>query len=166
MFKENDKLKEIILLGTRHSIQRGEKREQDFRIFMNHLISTHRPSTIAEEIEDKYIVADIASLKGLNYLIIEPTREEREKLGILDTSIIEHNIFMEFDDHDSDEAKAELQMRKEEVYRAREREWLRRINNVKECPILVICGANHFYPFAKLLNENGYKTIQVDDDWE
>ncbi|ELA8156056.1 hypothetical protein NB476_05535 [Vibrio sp. RM-44-3] len=67
---------------------------------------------------------------------------------------------MEFDDHESEEALEELELRKQHGYRLREQEWLNRVNALDISPLLVVCGANHVYPFKDLLQENGY-LVQV-----
>ena len=159
-------MKRIILLGTNHSIQRGEIRNPEFGYYIENIISNYKPQTIAEEIDKISVAAKIASSGGVKYSIIEPTIEERKALRILSISEIEFSIFMEFDDQMSVEAQAELTKRKESVYRAREQEWLNRLTSINDWPVLVICGANHFDPFCKLLQKNGHEVVRECKDWE
>lgn len=156
----------VIVLGTSHNIQRGIKRNPDFEIYIKTLIEKYGIETIAEEIDQLSIAARIAENSVINYTVIEPTSDERLALGIPSLSEIEFGVFMEFDDHSSEEAKEQLKIRKESSYRAREKEWLNRLNVIVDCPILVICGANHFEPFSALLSENKYDVVRECKCWE
>jgi len=45
-------MKVVVVLGTNHAIQRGEKRKDDFNSFLNSLCVKHNIKVIAEEIND------------------------------------------------------------------------------------------------------------------
>ena len=158
--------KKIILVGTSHTIQRGEKRSPVFHKYIEHLVSKkYKIQVLAEEIDVNSVVAKIASSALIDYLIIEPTPEERTALGIQSLNIIEHNIFMEYDDVNSKKAKDECTKQKENVYRLREKEWLKRVNSINKFPVLIICGAEHFIPFAELLRQNDYEVVEECENW-
>ncbi|WP_447984125.1 hypothetical protein [Nitrospira sp. Nam74] len=50
--------------------------------------------------------------------------------------------------------------------RIREKEWLRRIQDLDAWPLLFICGSDHFVPFATLLRDAGVTVIEAHQDWE
>ncbi|EGQ8277572.1 hypothetical protein GT901_24495 [Vibrio parahaemolyticus] len=154
-------MNKVVIIGTSHTTQWNLERH-DFSDFVATVVKDHCIVAIAEEIDEKpSVVQRVASELGLGYLNIEPNAEERVALGIYSNlSIIEHDIFMEFDDHESPEALEEIERRKQAGYRLREQEWLNRIKVLNACPLLVVCGANHVEPFMALLQENGY-LVQV-----
>ena len=152
-------MKSVILIGTRHSIQR-DFNQKEFEIYITNIVKEKKIGAIAEEIDQDSIAMKVSKEFSLNYLAIEPTPSERENLGIPSLSQIENSIFMDFDDNESSEAQEELRIRKNNSYRNRENEWLRRINKIKETSILIICGEAHFEPFRELLSKN---KINIDD---
>lgn len=158
-------MKKVILVGTMHSIQRGGN--IDFGSYVESLVVKYSPQTIAEELDESAasVANKIAISAGLQYLIIEPTPEERRRLAIPSLNEIEFSIHMEFDDLNSIEAKNQCAMLKENSYRAREREWFNRLNGVANWPVLVICGAAHYQPFAELLKEKGFEVIYENEYW-
>jgi hypothetical protein len=156
---ENLNMKKIVLIGTYHKIQRN-KDQSEFAVLLSDLIDRYCIEVIAEEIDVDSVASDMAKKKDIDYLVIEPAPEERIKLGIPSIASIEHDIFMEFDDSDSEEAQAELTIRKEKSFRTSEREWLRRISKLEADPILVICGSDHFQPFSVLSRDNNFEVIE------
>ncbi|HHF3136800.1 hypothetical protein K6U54_15535 [Vibrio alginolyticus] len=150
-------MNKVVIIGTSHSTQWNLERK-DFSSYVATVVKEHRIATIAEEIDEKpSVVQRVASELGLGYLNIEPNAEERVALGIYSNlSMIEYDIFMEFDDHESPEALEEIERRQQAGYRLREQEWLNRIKVKNSYPLLVVCGANHVAPFKALLQENGY----------
>lgn len=159
-------MKKVILVGTRHSIQRGG--HPGFKPYVESLIVKYSPQAIAEELDQSVasVANEIAISVGLLHSIIEPTPEERRQLKIPSINEIEHDIFMEFDDSNSIEAQNQHAMRKENSYRARELEWFKRLNYLNTWPVLVICGFAHYLPFAKLLKEKGLEVIAENEDFE
>lgn len=158
-------MRKVILVGTRHSIQRGG--HLGFRPYVESLIVKYSPQAIAEELDQSAasVANEIAISIGLLHSIIEPTPEERKKLKILSINEIEHDIFMEFDDSNSIEAENQRAIRNENSYRARELEWFKRLDDLNNWPILVICGTAHYRPFAKLLKEKGLEVIAENEDF-
>lgn len=159
-------MKKVILVGTKHSIQRGEN--PDFGSYVKSLVAKYSPLAIAEELErcPSSVANAIAISCGLPHLIIEPTPTERKQLGILSSNKILFNISMELDGTDSLEARKEYTIRNENSYRARERQWLKRLNDLNNWPVLVICGSAHFHPFVKLLKENSIEVVAENESWE
>ena len=154
-------MKKVVLIGTSHLTQWALDRT-DFSDYVASIVKEHEIAAIAEEIDGKpSVVQKVANDVGLEYLNIEPNAKERIALGIYSNlSMIENDIFGDFDDHESVEALEELELRKQHGYRSREQEWLNRINALDISPLLVVCGANHVHPFKDLLQKNGY-LVQV-----
>ena len=144
----------VFLLGTSHTIQRDQKRG-DFRQYISDLVKEHNLVAIGEEIDGVSIASEISASLQLTYKNIEPTPAERNCLGIPSLGMIEHDIHLEYDDVQSNDAKLERACRKEKSFRAREAEWLIRIKDMNTFPLLIICGAHHFKPFGDLLRANG-----------
>ena len=69
-------------------------------------------------------------------------------------------------DDESIEAKTECEKRKQQTYREREQEWLKRIKAMRGERILVVCGAAHITPFNKLLNKNNFNVKIECSLWE
>jgi len=155
----------VVLIGTNHTIQRDRGRT-DFTQYVDESIRKNGVKSVAEEINVETSTSDIAREIGLEYLVIEPTPEERVALEIPSLGQIENSIFMDFDDPNSLEAKEELSKRKENSYRTREEEWLKRINTLQASPTLIICGAHHFSSFKTLLQQNGYEVIDECPIWQ
>jgi len=158
-------LTQLVLIGTSHPIQRDSTRS-DFREYINANITKHHVDGIAEEIDvSDSVVSDIAGHLGLEYKIIEPNEQERIALGIDSLNQIENSIFNEFDDDESLEATAECEARKQSTFRAREKEWLKRIKTMEGKQLLVICGANHITPFCELLKSCTFNVIVECEFW-
>jgi hypothetical protein len=155
----------LVIVGTNHTIQR-DLSHSAFDSYIGGLISQFGVKVIAEEIDVESIPSRLAKQHTLQYVNIEPTPDERVELGIPSLNQIENSIFMEFDDCHSLEAQVECEKRKQDAYRNREQEWLKRVKSVQDNPILVICGANHFEPFSELLEKNGYSVIKHCALWE
>jgi hypothetical protein len=159
-------LNKVILIGTSHPIQRNFQRT-DFPEYINETIRKHGVCGIAEEIDiNDSVISNISNYLNLEYKIIEPNSQERIAIGIDSLNQIEHSIFMEFNDHESLEATTECEARKQSAYRRREQEWLRRIRTMKKNPLLVVCGANHIFPFFDLLKSDGFNVIVECEIWE
>ena len=175
-------MKKAIVVGTSHTIQRGNSKAQEFESYIRKLCSFYNVNAIAEEIDNNYIC--FAICKGLNieYKIIEPTEEEKQDLGILTLNKIVNVMYNKYLQPDNPVDKPRLQQwpkypNKEnlpqDIYeeyenmfqdtcRQREKEWLNRIIDFNTWPILVICGADHYEPFRKLMSENNIEVIRED----
>jgi hypothetical protein len=176
-------MKEVILLGTSHSIQRGEKSPDQFQELIKHVYAESRFVCIAEEIENGniYIAERFCNLNNLIYLCIEPDPQERIDLDIPSANQIAFQVIDEFDEkypeigmwpeNPSEESLPSEVWKKyskltESSYRAREAEWLKRLVSFNLWPVLCICGANHFKHFSELLCANGIQVTPLSNDWE
>lgn len=158
-------MSDVVIVGTSHTIQR-DMSHSGFKSYIEGVISQFGIKVIAEEIDVDSIPSQLAEKYNLQYMNIEPNPAERTALGIPSLNQIENSIFMEFDDFDSKEAQVECERRKQEAYRSREQEWLKRVKSIQDNPMLVICGANHFESFSDLLEQCGLSVTKHCSLWE
>lgn len=102
-------------------------------------------------------------LGGLPHNFSDPTEDERRTLGILDNG----DMMIKSMDNDwsREQLDSAIHINSEVSNRIREREWLRRILEFNQWPLLFICGANHFAHFAKLLRESDLSVLEAYQDW-
>lgn len=170
-------MKKAVLLGTSHTIQRGDDQKDSFQSHIEHLCKTHKVEAIAEEIDDKTIsIANTTANEfDITHKIIEPNEEETKSLNIE----LEHEIFYQlmtkyeidpypkrpYDKNMAPDVYEEYKTRLEKTYREREAEWLKRINELDTWPVLIICGAYHYQPFYDLLVSKGIHVIKEESKW-
>ena len=155
-------MKNIVILGTSHPIQKDDIHGDCLRVLIKSLIKTHGIKAIAEEIDDtcQSIAQGICQELGLGYINIEPTSQEKKVLGIDEPGRIGMEIVMRdvppgiVSNFFTTEQKVELHSRTQETYLVREAEWFKRIKEFDIWPVLVICGAVHYEPFADLMSNS------------
>jgi len=156
-------MKKAILLGTDHLTQLGNNQKESYPFYVEELCKTNNIKAIAEEIHTQSIAADISANLNIEYIIIEPNLEEREKLGIEDRTEIDYEFEFKhkvsIDDLPPKEYAA-YNRRIQNVYRERELEWFKRICKLDTWPLLIICGANHCQPFFNLLSKEGIDIVK------
>jgi len=180
-------MRKVIVLGTSHPIQKGERGDeikQKFKSFLKNIYKTYSIKMIAEEINEdaNFIIAkELCKELGIKYKIIEPHPDKYEELDIKGIDIVRHeihnkyyeyfdkyNILPNFLDNENipkdiiDDYESKLY---KEHSHPRECEWLKRIKEDDTSPILVIFGANHFDSFSKLLADNTIEVIKSDAYW-
>jgi hypothetical protein len=170
-------MKVAVVLGTNHGIQRGENRKDDFNYFLNDLCVKHNIRVIAEEINDdaELVVAkNVCQDLSIDHLIIDPNPTEYKELGIEEYHSIVNDVMNKYDlnvkpSNDSckaPEALSEFEFRiRNEHHHPRETEWLNRIQQHDNWPVLVICGSNHFDSFCNLLSENDIRVTATESNW-
>ena len=171
-------MRKVILIGTKHSIQRDDISENEFELTIKELIKKFEIKAIGEEIDDKCVsVANkIATEEKISYKVIEPTPSEKENLKIEELHFIDYRIkekYEELEDFPSNLINSgkefDFKIRKEyislieDTYRQREQEWKKRIEQLNIYPILVICGSCHFKEFSKLLKESAFEVIEENE---
>lgn len=165
------------MLGTNHEIQRGNFiQKEEFRLYLEQLVNDHEIKAIGEEINDDNptisLAKEVATNNAIAYKIIEPNPNEYDELKIEHV----HNIDYQFRcRYDLEESPSNISLRKlayeeydsriQNTYRTREAEWLKRLQKLDKWPVLVICGADHFQPFCKLLIENGINVKKDNPYW-
>jgi len=170
-------MKTALLLGTNHPIQRGEKQKDSFKSYLVKLCFTYKVKAIAEEIDDKdrYVAEDLCDVHNIKYKIIEPTLSERLGLRIENINDVIREVMERYEisewpdkpsaDSLSPEAYKEYDTRTQTIFRKRESEWLRRINKLDIWPVLIICGADHYESFYKLLVASGINVVNKENKW-
>ena len=170
-------MNKVIVLGTNHSVQRGEVRKNDFHSFLSSLCQKENIKSIAEEINGnaKMIVAkNVCNQLSINHLIIEPNLSDYQKLGIKPYNRIQHEVMCIYhldeapsaDNKSPVEALIEFESRVVSEHNLpREKEWLNRILKNDLWPVLIICGANHFESFCSLLSDSDIKVTKSASNW-
>lgn len=170
-------MKVAVVVGTNHSIQRGENLKDNFKSYLINLCETHNIKTIAEEINENadFIVAKtVCQDLNIDHIIIDPKPTEYDKLGIKKYNTIEYQIMniYNLDSRPSitngtpNDALIEFESRlRDQHFHPREVEWLKRIQEHNNWPILVICGSNHFESFCNLLSDNHISVISCESNW-
>jgi hypothetical protein len=175
-------VRKVILLGTSHTIQRGENSPEQFKQLIANEFLKHRFAGIAEEIDDRsvYLAEEFCKQNGLKYRCIEPNAQERRDLSIPSANDIVLEIQEDFGeqypgisywpaDPSAENIPSEVwkaySERTEASYRAREAEWLDRIVKFDVWPVLCLCGAHHFLPFSELLRSKGIQVTESHQDW-
>ena len=132
------------LFGCQWEIQ-GIDMEQERKLFtrsLTEMVDTLAINCICEEFSEEALQEceaeytwgwQIASQKDIVHKMVDPTREERDALGI--------PIYSEVNE--------------EENFCRREAEWMRRIHDLPFTNLLFICGEKHLQSFRKLLSEDG-----------
>ena len=170
-------MKVAVVVGTSHGIQRGENRKDDFKSLLNDLCEKHNIKVIAEEINDDadFVVAkNVCQDLSIDHLMIDPNPTEYEQLGINKYHIIEYEVMTTYDldfkpSNDNgtpSDVLSEFESRiRNEHCRPREAEWLKRIQEHDNWPVMVICGSNHFEPFCNLLSDNDINVTTTESNW-
>jgi len=170
----------VVLLGTAHTIQRGENAPTLFRAVLMKEWEKHKVKAIAEEIDNGLdtVASTLAADLSIEYLYADPDSNERFERGI--QSDCRLDIVLEYSDRYSEiaiwpkepskenlpaEVWNEYDKRTNESYRMREQVWLEKIVSFDKWPLLFICGAIHFQEFSKLLVATGYRLIESQEDW-
>ncbi len=170
-------MKVAVVVGTTHDIQRGENLKDDFKPYLIDLCKKYDIETIAEEIRDdaNFVVAeDVCQDLGIYHKIIDPNPTEYDDLGVKEYHIIEREVmsrhYLDFkpskDNGTPSDALSEFESRiRDEHCRPREAEWLKRIQEHDNWPILVICGSKHFESFCSLLSDNDIGVTTCESNW-
>lgn len=171
----------VVLLGTEHPIQLGEREPVRFKAVLIKECKMNNVKAVAEEINrgDKTIASKLAFELKFEYLYADPDIKERMKQGIpvdIGLDIIDDygNKYPEIKmwpreaskDNLPDEVWEEYSRRTDNANRRRERVWLENINYFNKWPLLFICGANHFDEFAKLLKSSEFHVIESYKHWK
>lgn len=170
-------MKKVVLLGTNHKIQRGNDQKDKFQSYLERLVSIYDISVIGEEINDDNHVFSVAKSVSeslcIAYIIIEPKPSELGGLKIEQVHEIMYEFMMMYDlesespsmENLSPKVYKEYTSRIQGTYRAREAEWLNRLQELNTWPVLVICGADHYQPFCDLLSSKGIHVVKENSYW-
>jgi hypothetical protein len=180
--------KVVVLLGTGHSIQRGENSASLlFKSVLNNECEKHNVIAIAEEIDQdrKTIGYKLAAEQNYRHLYADPGHKERRARGIPSCGDNWKEIVNEFSQQypeladiwptdpppiNENDVPQEVWIayneKIQQSFRLREKIWLENIERLNLWPLLFVCGANHFDEFKKLLISSGFQVIQSHNYWE
>ncbi len=170
----------VVLLGTEHPIQRGEKEPTAFRAVLMEECKKHKVKAIAEEIDNGVdtVASMLAADLDIGHLYVDPDNNERVERGI--ESDCRFDIVCKYGDRYPqikiwprepsaenlpDEVWEVYDRRTTESYRRRERVWLEKITSFDKWPLLFVCGADHFREFSKLLGASGHHVVESHEYW-
>ena len=173
-------MEKVVLIGTEHSIQRGERAPAEFKAMLLEECKKHGIEAIAEEIEKNIesVAFKLTKEIEIDHLYADPDKDERVKRGI--KSDCRCDLLFKYRDQypqlsawpkESNENTLppevwqEYSRRTNESYRKREKVWLDKILKFNKWPLLFICGADHFFEFSKLLERAGYSVVTAHEDW-
>jgi hypothetical protein len=169
----------VVLVGTAHKFQRPVNEPNadgiaQFRNMIKDLCPQHEIAAIAEEMSwyalqeqnvTESVAQQVCALLGLRHQLSDPSLEERYKLGIRQDNDIRAEHM--FDGWTQEQIEADVLARGSVPSdKIREQFWLRRIQELDVWPLLFICGAHHFTPFATLLSEAGVSVVEAHQDWK
>lgn len=172
-------MRTVVLVGTDHKFQKpvdGPHRAgiESFRKTIRVLFDRHNLCAIAEEmfpaaLQEANVQESVAQqlcieFGGLPHNFSDPAPgDERRALGIRDHGDMMNECTE--NDWSQEQLDSAILINTEVSHRIREPEWLRRIQEFDEWPLLFICGANHFTHFAKPLRESNLSVIEAYQDW-
>lgn len=167
----------VVLLGTNHSVQRGEFQKSEFYLYLVSLCQKENIRSIAEEIDENAIsivAKQVCNKFSINHLMIDPKPSDYQMLGITPYNRIQYEVMSIYDldkvpsddNNTPTEALIEFESRVASDHNLpREQVWLNRILTNDVWPVLVICGANHFKSFCNLLTQNGVQVTRCASNW-
>lgn len=165
-----------LLIGTEHSIQRGERCRDLFESTLREICRGNRVAAIAEEINEsaQTVASTLAQELKISHLFADPGNTERIERGIeMDIAL---NLINEFkskypmlclwprepsSENLPQEVWNEHVRRTEESYRMRESVWLEKIVRLDKWPLLFICGNDHFGSFGELLRSHRIDVVPI-----
>jgi hypothetical protein len=173
-------MKRVILIGTDHEIQKGQrgiKLKNCFEKYLLGLVKKYDINSVAEEIDEgaECIVAKkICESRSIIHKIIEPHPSEYDELEIEHVHKIDYYFSNNYDlestppneSNCSPQVLQEYRLRVQGTHRRREKEWLQRILNLNIWPVLIICGSSHFEPFSELLLQNDIEITFSESNWK
>jgi hypothetical protein len=163
----------VFLIGTNHKYQRQILGAplyeiEEFCEYLTQVVAEHKVVAIAEEMSstalaesglDNSVAHRVASQLGILHDLSDPSREERDRLGIQQRNDIELSGFFTGSDPDEIEAKVR---RSHDI---REQFWASRLKSMNAYPVLFICGAAHVNSFQEKLAALGYDVIVLIENW-
>lgn len=172
-------MRTVVLVGTDHKFQRPMNGPEiaeieSFRNAIRELCLRHKVHAIAEEMnlqalqEHKITESVPYQLCGelrLLHQYSDPSLQERKALSIQR----DHDIELQGWRESWPRKKISAAIRSHGSIasdRIREKEWLRRIQELDGWPLLFVCGADHFAQFSKLLQMAGITVVEAYKDWE
>ncbi len=165
----------IILLGTSHSLQRGDCSEEEirkFRIELKRVCRTHNVQLIAEEMLQEVlglgqtIAWEVAKICKLKHDYVDLTSEERVMLRIEQGDLVEATMYFGKSEDGSQLRDTLTKCLSDPI---RERCWYARILHLirrYDSPsTLFVCGADHAAAMYNLIESTGMKVLVAHYDY-
>lgn len=163
----------VLIIGTSHRYQRRTPDVpvnviDEFSEYLRQSVDATNAAAVAEEMSDAALdenglpnsVAQIVSAQlGIPHLLADPSREEREQLGIRQRNEITCAGF--FANLNPDEIEAQVR----QSYDIRETCWLTRLVAFGVYPVVFICGAAHVESFQDKLLAQGHDPVVLTGNW-
>ena len=166
-------MSKVYLIGTNHDFQipngRGPKEIRAFKSLLQDTCDRYSLQAVAEEMS-----LDALSLRGqmestckqvadklrLSHRYCDPSSATRKEHGIAED---EGDIHLQklFRGLDDDAIRRKI----DDDRKQRRKYWLGELNNLEVFPVLFICGANHAFPFADLVSQDGLSVEVLHKNW-
>lgn len=163
----------VLIVGTSHEFQCAT---QDvpadaidaFRDFLRQAAITNNAVAIAEEMSSaalaendlaQSVAEGISGELGIAHDLVDPSPEDRERLGIQQRNDIERIGFFA----GRDRMEIEAQVRRS--YDIREEFWASRLSAAALFPVVFICGAYHVCTFQNKLLTLGHDVVVLAESW-
>ena len=178
----------IYLIGIDHLVQYNGPIPpwllDDFKTYLDFIISDLHISIIAEEFNEEFLVdvygADEDTAKsaaeraGIEHIYCDPDSMERYKLGIPYYADIKDSVMLRYNTKDTislnaaekKEFNAAVKNEVMKYWGIRENFWYERLKNRLDKKILFLCGHEHVDRFRELIENNGKQCVIIDKYWK
>ena len=163
----------IWLLGTDHRLQfkdrpYSERQHQAVAALLRDSARNFGITLVAEECSEEALrerncastaVQDVAKELEIEHCFCDPDRKQRNALGLEQENDIRVRSF--FSSNNERAIRGEV----ESSLCQREKEWLRRLVELSNWPVLFVCGANHVESFTTKLQGHGIEVAVIATNW-
>jgi hypothetical protein len=172
------------IIGVSHKVQSkpiGVAETEDqrrYRLCLEQAIGLYQPAVVAEEFSEyalhnagqesgaahEPLTKAIATAAGIEHRFCDPDKNTRDNIGYLESITISFNLFMTSGRNLS---ASELSSRADAIETAkywpvREQFWLDQLCDVRDRPVIFVCGDAHIEGFGALLEKNGIASLIVE----
>lgn len=158
----------MILVGTSHTYQYpGNEVDAQFREMILRVCERHGIQAIAEELSEEAlaekhvtssICMELADFLSIGHRFVDPNRDQRRAMGVLQESDIRMAHFLS---EDEEAIRNDIRA----SHAARENFWLRELLQLNLWPTLLVCGADHIESFSRTLREEQFAVEVAERDW-
>ncbi len=139
----------LIVLGTDHALQRSDP---GLKQFLDALIETERVAFVGEEYTTTSVARQVAESKGIQWIQIDMTQEDRNRAGIGGL------LGRKFQYRANNSVDEEIAIYAPKGDGIREEWWLTKIENESGSgTALLICGSCHLQPVTEKARHRGHQ---------
>jgi hypothetical protein len=163
-------MRKVILVGTAHKYQHLDSTYvEQFRVIIRSLCQEHSVMAMAEEMSQyalkkhgatQSVMQKLSAELGIRHQLSDPSKEEREQLGIRCYADIHRDGFIA----DWEENRIEAEVRRS--HDIREHYWLEKLCELNTWPIVFVCGKEHVEYFSNLLRNHEIRVVVAFTDWK